>query len=85
MLTAIAFDKTGTLTVGKPKVTDVVAVSGDETRLLTIAAAVESRSAHPLAQAVVTEAKGRGLSWGEAGEVEAVTGKGLRAQFDGKK
>ncbi len=85
VLTAIAFDKTGTLTVGKPKVTDVVAVSGDETSLLTIAAAVESRSAHPLAQAVVTEAKSRGLSWGEAGEVEAVTGKGLRAQFDGKK
>ena len=85
VLTAIAFDKTGTLTVGKPKVTDVVAASGDEARLLTIAAAVESRSAHPLAQAVVTAAKGRGLSWGEAGEVEAVTGKGLRAKFDGQK
>ena len=85
VLTAIAFDKTGTLTVGKPKVTDVVAVSGDETLLLTVAAAVESRSAHPLAQAVVTAAKGRGLSWGEAGEAEAVTGKGVRAEFDGQK
>ena len=85
VLTAIAFDKTGTLTVGRPKVTDVVAVGADETYLLTIAAAVESRSAHPLAQAVVMEAQGRGLIWNEAGEVEAVTGKGLRAQFDGKK
>ena len=85
MLTAIAFDKTGTLTVGKPKVTDVVAVSGDEAQLLTVAAAVESRSAHPLAQAVVAEAKRRGLTWSEAGEVDAVTGKGLRAEFDGKK
>ena len=85
VLTAIAFDKTGTLTVGKPEVTDVVAVSGDEARLLTLAAAVESRSAHPLAQAVVMEAKRRGLSWSEAGEVEAVTGKGLRAEFDGQK
>lgn len=85
VLTAIAFDKTGTLTVGKPKVTNVVAISGDEARLLTIAAAVESRSAHPLAQAVVTEAKGRGLSWDEAGEVEAVTGKGVRAEFSGQK
>ncbi|MEW6400162.1 MAG: heavy metal translocating P-type ATPase [Chloroflexota bacterium] len=85
VLTAIAFDKTGTLTVGKPKVTNVVAISGDEARLLTIAAAVESRSAHPLAQAVVTEAKGRGLSWNEAGEVEAVTGKGVRAEFSGQK
>jgi len=50
-----------------------------------LAAAVESRSAHPLAQAVVTEAKGRGLSWDEAGEVEAVTGKGVRAEFGGQK
>ena len=85
VLTAIAFDKTGTLTVGKPRVTDVVAINADEAGLLTVAAAVESRSAHPLAQAVVTEAKRRGLSWSEAGEVEAVTGKGLRATVDGKK
>lgn len=85
VLTAVAFDKTGTLTIGKPKVTSVVAVSGSADELLKIAAAVESRSAHPLAQAVVTEAKRRGLSWGEAGEVEAVTGKGLRAEFDGKR
>ncbi|MHB9022385.1 MAG: heavy metal translocating P-type ATPase [Halothiobacillus sp.] len=85
VLTAIAFDKTGTLTIGKPAVTDVVAVSGSEERLLTVAAAVESRSAHPLAQAVVAEAKGRGLTWNEAGEVEAVTGKGVRAEFDGRK
>ena len=85
VLTAIAFDKTGTLTIGKPRVTDVVAVSGDESRLLTVAAAVESRSAHPLAQAVVAEAKGRGLTWNEAGETESVTGKGVRAEFDGQK
>lgn len=85
VLTAIAFDKTGTLTVGKPKLTDVVAVGGSEDALLKIAAAVESRSAHPLAQAVVTEAKARGLTWGEAEEVEAVTGKGVRAELDGQK
>jgi Cd2+/Zn2+-exporting ATPase len=85
VLTAIAFDKTGTLTVGKPKVTDVVVITGDEARLLTVAAAVESRSAHPLAQAVATAAKERGLSWREAGQVEAVTGKGVRADFEGQK
>ncbi len=85
VLTAIAFDKTGTLTVGKPEVTDIVAVGGSEDGLLKIAAAVESRSAHPLAQAVVTEAARRGLSWKEAGDVEAVTGKGLRAELDGQK
>ena len=85
VLTAIAFDKTGTLTFGRPEVTDVVAVNGTEEELLKTAAAVESRSAHPLAQAVVTEAKRRGLVWSEAGEIEAVTGKGVRAEFDGKK
>ena len=85
VLTAIAFDKTGTLTMGKPKVTDVVAVGIDEAQLLTLAAAVESRSAHPLAQAVVTEAQGRGLTWAEAGEVESVSGKGVRADYSGQK
>ena len=84
-LTAIAFDKTGTLTLGKPVVTDVIAVSGDETHLLIVAAAVESRSAHPLAQAVVAEAKRRDLNWNEATQVEAVTGMGVRAEFDGQK
>lgn len=84
-LTAIAFDKTGTLTVGKPKITDIIALSGDEDSFLKIAASVESRSAHPLAQAVVTEARRRGLSWNEARQVEAVTGKGLRANIDGQK
>jgi len=85
VLTAIAFDKTGTLTMGEPKVTDVVAVIGDEAKLLMVASAVESRSGHPLAQAVVAEAKSRGLSWSEAGEVESVTGKGVRATVDGQK
>ena len=85
VLTAIAFDKTGTLTIGRPKLTDVVATTGNDDYLLTVATAVESRSAHPLAQAVVAEAKGRGLIWREAGQVEAVTGKGLRAQLDGQK
>ena len=84
-LSAIAFDKTGTLTVGKPRVTDVIALAGGEDALLRLAAAVESRSAHPLAQAVVDEARRRGLSWDEAGAVEAVTGQGLRAEFNGRK
>lgn len=85
VLTAIAFDKTGTLTVGKPAVTAVVAVNGNEESLLTVAAAVESRSAHPLALAVVAEAKRNGLTWSEAGETVSVTGKGVRAEIDGQK
>jgi Cd2+/Zn2+-exporting ATPase len=82
---AIAFDKTGTLTVGKPRVTDVVAVVGSEDALLRLAAAVESRVAHPLAQAVVAEAKRRGSRWSEAGTVEAVTGQGVRAEVEGRR
>jgi len=84
-LTAIAFDKTGTLTMGKPELTDVVAFSGKEADLLIVAAALESRSAHPLAQAVVTTAKARGLTWNDAEKVEDVTGKGLRGEVDGQK
>lgn len=83
-LTAIAFDKTGTLTHGKPQLTNVVAITGNEATLLTVAAALESRSAHPLAQAVVAEAKTRGLSWDGVDEVESVTGKGLRGTIDGQ-
>ena len=78
-VSAIAFDKTGTITTGKPSVTDVIALQGDEASLLATAASVESRSAHPLAQAVVHAAKSRGLEWPVASDVQAVTGKGLHA------
>ena len=83
-LRAIAFDKTGTVTRGEPAVTDVVAFEGDEAMLLATATAVESRSGHPLALAIVAAAQARGLHWAEAGDVESVTGKGVRAQLDGK-
>jgi Cd2+/Zn2+-exporting ATPase len=78
-LSVIAFDKTGTITTGKPSVTDVVALNGDEANLLATAASVESRSGHPLAQAVVQAARLRQLDWPEAGDVQAVTGKGMHA------
>lgn len=78
-LSVIAFDKTGTITTGKPSVTDVVALSGDEANLLATAASVESRSGHPLAQAVVQAAHLRQLAWPEASEVQAVTGQGMHA------
>lgn len=84
-LTAIAFDKTGTLTEGKPRLTDLIAVRGDECALLRLAAAVESRSAHPLAQAVIAAARDRGVSWPEAHNAESVTGKGLRAEVNGER
>jgi Cd2+/Zn2+-exporting ATPase len=75
----IAFDKTGTVTTGKPSVTDVIVLKGDEATLLAIAASVESRSGHPLAQAVVQAALARKLDWPPASDVQAINGKGMQA------
>ncbi|WP_265942117.1 heavy metal translocating P-type ATPase [Dechloromonas sp. A34] len=85
-LTAIAFDKTGTITTGRPRLTDIVAL-GDvtEKELLALAAAVESRSGHPLARTIVEAARKRGLRWEEAAEAEAVTGQGIRATLGGRR
>jgi Cd2+/Zn2+-exporting ATPase len=87
-LKAIAFDKTGTITRGKPEVVDVLplgeppAQNTDE--VLTLAAAVKNRSAHPLAQAVVRAAQAKGIPLPEASEVESLTGRGLRASVNGR-
>jgi Zn2+/Cd2+-exporting ATPase len=78
-LAVIAFDKTGTITTGKPSVTDVVALHGDEANLLVTTASVESRSGHPLAQAVVQAARLRKLEWPAGSDVQSVTGKGMHA------
>ena len=85
-LHTVAFDKTGTLTHGRPEVTDVVAFDPGavpERRLLEITAAVESRSGHPLAQAVVRKAESLGLTLPLPGEVTSVTGRGVRSIVDG--
>lgn len=85
MIRAIAFDKTGTLTKGQPEVTDVRALPQvDETQLLSIAASVERRSQHPLAQAVVQYAQANGITLQEAGDLESVTGRGVRSSVNGK-
>lgn len=78
-LTAMAFDKTGTITTGKPRLTDIVAFDATENEVLALAAALESRSGHPLALAIVAAARERGLRWEEPADVEAVNGKGIRA------
>src|SRR5699024_11140435 len=62
-LKAIAFDKTGTLTKGVPAVTDIVTYSGNENDLLTITAAIEKGSQHPLASALMREAESKGLDF----------------------
>ncbi|PUB10714.1 heavy metal translocating P-type ATPase [Yoonia sediminilitoris] len=76
----VAFDKTGTLTLGKPALTDVVVLNGDEETLLRLAAAVEKTSEHPLAQAIVDAATAPLPS---ATDVQAVPGYGIKAQVSG--
>ena len=81
----IALDKTGTITEGAPKVTDIVPAAGIvEELLLSSAYALEARSEHPLARAVVSEAEVRGLSAGEVRDFAALPGNGLSAVLDGK-
>lgn len=85
-LKAIAFDKTGTITHGQPEVTDVIALKAQmkEDELLSFAGAVENRSGHPLAQAIVRAAQAKGLSLPKLGDVESLTGRGLRSSVDGQ-
>jgi Cu+-exporting ATPase len=80
----LVVDKTGTLTEGKPRLVAVDPAPGfDEKRLLYLAASLERASEHPLAQAVVTGARDRGVSLGSADAFQAVPGKGARARVDG--
>ena len=78
----IVFDKTGTLTKGKPSVTDIIDLSGmGEDELLRLAAIAESGSEHPLGQAVVHEAKEKGILISNPNSFEAESGHGLRARY----
>ena len=81
----IALDKTGTITSGKPKVTDIISGAGyTEEELLALAFALENKSEHPLARAVVEAARERGLQPREVSEFRALPGNGLTATLDGK-
>lgn len=83
-LRAIAFDKTGTITIGEPTVTEVIAFNErSQAEVLGLAASVESRSAHPLALAIVHAANERGLDLFPAKDVKAVTGQGITASVNG--
>lgn len=82
-LKAIAFDKTGTLTVGRPFVTDIVAYDLSEKELLALAGSIESRSEHPIAEAIVRKAKESGASFLIPEEFEAITGLGIKAKIKG--
>ncbi|MEJ2127875.1 MAG: heavy metal translocating P-type ATPase [Woeseiaceae bacterium] len=81
----VVVDKTGTLTEGKPQLTDVVAIGSlGEDEVLSLAAALERGSEHPLAEAIVSGALARELDPGRAGEFDAITGKGVRGVVDGR-
>jgi Cd2+/Zn2+-exporting ATPase len=82
----MAVDKTGTLTRGQPEVTVVRTLNGaSEAEVLRLAAAVEARSEHPLAEAVLRAARIRGLTWPEARDFIAVPGRGATAVVAGKR
>lgn len=84
LLRAVAIDKTGTLTVGRPRVTAVLPCAGfDADRLLSLVSAVEAHSEHPLAEAMVEEARARGLDVPAVTDAAAATGHGMEASLDG--
>jgi len=81
----VAFDKTGSITIGRPVVTDIVPFSGmEEAEVVSLAASIESRSEHVLADAVLNKAKEREISLYELKGFEAVPGKGARAVIKGR-
>ncbi len=81
----VIVDKTGTLTEGKPRLTDVLALDGwEEDEVLSLAAALERGSEHPLAEAIVDGAAARHLVPGRAEAFEAVTGKGVAGVVEGR-
>ena len=80
----LVIDKTGTLTEGRPSLSDVVVLNGDEAAMLRVAASLERGSEHPLAAAIVAGAKERGAEPVDASDFGSVTGKGVRGTVDGK-
>ncbi|GMO47010.1 MAG: heavy metal translocating P-type ATPase [Termitinemataceae bacterium] len=85
----IVFDKTGTITEGKPAVTDIImahnggGAAGETSPLLQLAASAENNSEHPLAQAIVEEAKKQGLSLLTTENFQALPGRGIQAHIAG--
>ncbi|MDD4802786.1 MAG: heavy metal translocating P-type ATPase [Syntrophomonas sp.] len=85
-LSVIAFDKTGTLTVGQPQVTDIVPMNGySPPAILGLAAAIESRSEHPLGQAILNYARDNGVEIPVVHNFAAVWGKGAQGDIEGRR
>ena len=81
----VVLDKTGTITLGEPRVTDIIPVPGlSEEELLKLAFALEKKSEHPLAKAVLLAAEERGQAAGEVTDFQALPGNGLTAKLEGQ-
>ncbi len=80
----IAFDKTGTLTYGKPGVTEVIALQGDEKTLISRAAGLEQYSTHPMAKAILKYAAGQGVEIPDATNTKALFGSGVQGTLEGE-
>lgn len=80
----VVMDKTGTITEGRPKVTDIIALKGSDDQLVSLAAALEKGSEHPLAEAINTYAADHSLTGKTASDFKALFGRGVQAVIDGK-
>lgn len=78
----IIFDKTGTITEGKPEVTDVIAASMEEDRLLQLTASAEKSSEHPLGEAIVKGAADKNIELLPVTEFDSITGQGIRVKIE---
>lgn len=83
-INTVVLDKTGTITKGEPQVTDIYSSITDEKELISLAAALESQSEHPLALAITERAKADGINTEEITDFKAVSGNGLKAKLNGK-
>lgn len=83
-INVIAFDKTGTLTEGKPRVSRIVVTEGTEAQLMAIARTIEEHSRHPIAQAILTYAREKGIEPLSGEDFRALVGKGAQATIQGE-
>ena len=79
----VVLDKTGTITKGEPSVTDIIPIGADEKALVETAYALEQKSEHPLARAIVTYAEGHDTALTEVTDFQALSGSGLTARLSG--
>lgn len=81
-VTTVVFDKTGTLTEGRPQLVDTVPCTGDVKQFLSLLASLQSGSEHPLATAVLNQAKKENISFTTASNVQSIPGMGLKGEVD---